>query len=172
MKFFDRYWQTLANIFLLMHLTNIIQPKHFQILLRLGFFCLSLQFLLIFCFNFDRNIGVLFVTRLFGVRHILYLSLPVRVLLRASVSGVELLPWCRKARCNYQDVATWMIGYIVDAIGISITNMSFAILGCCSRYRPCSKKSTWTKADEGDAMLRFIGAIRFFITRAEPSGFY
>lgn len=65
------------------------------------------------------------------------------------MSGVELQPRCRKARCNYQDVddvATWMIGYIVDAIGISITNMSFAILGCCSCYRPCGKKITSMKA--------------------------
>lgn len=87
------------------------------------------------------------------------------------MSGVELQPRCRKARCNYQDVATWMIGYIVDAIGISITNMSFAILGCYSRYHSCGKKimSTRAKAIEGDAMSRFIGAVRFFITHVNLS---
>lgn len=77
------------------------------------------------------------------------------------MSGVELQPRCRKARCNYQDaddVATWMIGYIVNAIGISITNMSFAILECCSRYRPWQKDNV--DMGEGDAMPRFI--VRFF----------
>lgn len=129
---------------------------------------LAYKFLLAYYFHFDinnfvRNIDVL-LWRCYSTWNTLYLSLPVRVLLRASVSGVELQPRCRKARCNYQDVATWMIGYIVDAIGISITNMSFAILGCYSRYCPCSKKitSTWAKAVEGDALPRFIGIVRFF----------
>lgn len=57
----------------------------------------------------------------------------VRVLLRASVSGVELQPRCRKARCNYREAATddqlhrgrdWNINH----------DMSFAILGCRSCY--------------------------------------
>jgi len=132
------------------------------IIIRLSL--LVYKFLLIFCFNFQHWQFWSRYWRFFcdAAWNTLYLSLPVRVLLRASLSGVELQPRCRKARCNYQDVATWMIGYIVDAIGISITNMSFAILECCSRYRSCGKKITSSRAKtlEGDAMPRFIGVVR------------
>lgn len=65
-----------------------------------------------------------------------------------------------------------MIGYaIVDAIGISITSMSFAI------GMLLALPLTWQKNNvyigEGNAARRFIGVVvRTFITYAELSAFY
>lgn len=66
---------------------------------------LSFSALSHFDYIFDTGIDVSFATLLVTARMALYPSLAVRVLLRASVSGVELQLRCRKARCNYQDVA-------------------------------------------------------------------